>query len=202
LKLKDGEIQQTNRKDDSVTLINYHSYIFDLSSFSGNASRKASSLKAKERTTFELFNPPPDDKFYKTYPERFSSEIHERFSEMLWPFAYVFMILAFAGQARSNRQSFSASISAAALSVIIARGMGFSAVSSIRTDPDAIYLVYFLPLACIAFGLWFIITNHPVSLPKPVIDVIDRYNMTLVTKFEHFYNRYKIFRRRLAGVKS
>lgn len=202
LKLKDGEIQQINRKDDSVTLINYQSYIFDLSNFSGSNSKKSGDLKAKERTTFELFSPDPDDSFYKKYPTRYTSEIHERFSEMLWPFAYVFMILAFAGQARSNRQSFSTSISAAALSVVIARGMGFSAVSSIRTDPNAVFLVYFLPLACIAFGAWFIVTNRPASLPKPMVDVIEKYNAILFRKFEHLYNRYKLFRRRLAGVKT
>lgn len=202
LKLKDGEIQQINRKDDSITLINYQSYIFDLSSFSGGGSKETGDLKAKERTTFELFNPTPDDSYYKKYPTRYTSEIHERFSEMLWPFAYVFMILAFAGQARSNRQSFSASITAAALSVVIARGMGFSAVSSIRTDPNAVYLVYFLPVACIIFGAFFIISNRPASLPKPVVDIIDKYNVTLISKFEHLYNRYKLFRRRLAGVKT
>ena len=202
LKLKDGEIQQINRKDDSVTLINYQSYIFDLSSFSANDSKKASDLKAKERTTFELFNPPPDDSFYKKYPGRFTSQIHERFSEMLWPFAYVFMILAFAGQARSNRQSFSASITAAALSVIIARGMGFSAVNSLRTEPDAVYLVYFLPLACIAFGAWFIFTNRPASLPKSLADKVEKNNLILAAKFQDLNARYKLFRRRLAGVKT
>ncbi len=202
LKLKDGEIQQINRKDDSITLINYQSYIFDLSSFSGSNSKKEGDIKAKERTTFELFNPAQNDNYYKKYPTRYTSEIHERFSEMLWPFAYIFMILAFAGQARSNRQSFSASISAAAISVIIARGMGFSAISSIRTDPNAVYLVYFLPIACIIFGAYFIVSNRPASLPKPVIDIIDKYNATLLGKFEQIYSRYKMFRRRLAGVKT
>ena len=202
LKLKDGEIQQINRKDDSITLINYQSYIFDLSSFSGNSSKKDSVVKTKERTTLELFNPDLDDTIYKNYPGRFSSEIHERFSEMLWPFAYVCMVLAFAGQARSNRQSFSASITAAALSVIIARGMGFSAVSSLKSDPSAIYIVYLLPIGCILFGAWFIITNRPASLPKRIADQIEKANMAAVAKIKQLYERYRLFRRRLAGVKT
>ncbi len=202
LKLKDGEIQQINRKDDSVTLINYQSYIFDLSSFSGGGSQKTADLKTKERTTLELFNPDPNDNTYKSTPGEYTSEIHERFSEMLWPFAYVFMILAFAGQARSNRQSFSTSITTAALSVVVARGTGFSAVSSLKSDPNAIYLVYALPLGCIAFGAWFIFTNRPASLPKGIVDRIEKNNLFLAQKSQNLYDQYKLFRRRLAGIKT
>lgn len=202
LQLNDGEIQQTNRKDDTVTLINYQSYLFDLSSFSGNQSEKKGDLKAKERTTFELFNPDPNDGFYQKNPGRYRSQIHERFSEMLWPFAYVFMILAFAGQARSNRQSFSSSITAATISVVIARGTGFSAVNALKTDPTAIYLVYILPCACIAFGAWFIITNRPATLPKVMIDRMDKNNAYILNKFQALSEQYLLFRRRLAGVKT
>lgn len=202
LKLKDGEIQQVNRKNDSVTLINYQSYIFDLSSFSGNAAKSETKLKTKERTTLELFNPDPNDAVYKKTPGAYTSEIHERFSEMLWPFAYVCMVLAFAGQARSNRQSFSTSITAAALSVIIARGMGFSAVSSLKSDPNAIYLVYALPLGCIAFGSWFIFTNRPASLPKSVVDRVEKNNAFITQKIKGYYDQYRLFRRRLAGIKT
>jgi len=202
LKLKDGEIQQRNRKDDTVTLINYQSYIFDLSSFSGGTSKKKNYVKTKERTTLELLNPDPDDHVYKNAPGQYTSEIHERFSEMLWPFAYVFMILAFAGQARSNRQSFSTSITSAAISVIVARGLGFSAINSLKSDPNAIFLVYFLPLGCIFFGGWFIFTNRPASLPKPVLVSIEKSNLALSKKFENINHRYKLFRRRLAGVKA
>lgn len=202
LKLKNGEIQQTNRKNNNVTLINYQSYIFDLSSFSGNNTKKKDNFKPKERTTFELFNPDPNDKSYQNSPGRYTSEIHERFSEMLWPFAYVFMILAFAGQARSNRQSFSASITSAALSVVVARGMGFSAIDSLKVNPDAIYLVYLLPLSCIAFGAWFIFTNRPAGLPKIVVDLLERNNAIILGKYQNLYQRYKLFRRRLAGIKS
>ena len=202
LQLTDGEIQQTNRKNDTVTLIKYQSYLFDLSSFSGKKSNGIGDLKAKERTTFELFNPDPNDAFYQKHPGRYRSQIHERFSEMLWPFAYIFMILAFAGQARSNRQSFSSSITAATISVIIARGAGFSAVNALKTDPTAIYIVYFLPMVCIVFGSWFIITNRPVTLPKSAIDRLDKNNAYIFNKYQLISERYRLFRRRLAGVKT
>ncbi len=198
LKLKDGEIHQTKRDDESVTVIKYQSYIFDLSGFSG--SRDIESLKAKERVTWELFNPNPNDPFYKLYPGRYRSQIHERFSEMLWPFAYVFIILAFSGQARSNRQTFSTSITMASVCVIAARGMGFSAVNSLKSDPNAIFLVYALPVGCILFGAWFVVTNRPASLPKPVVTQIDKVNGKIAGKIEKLATQYKLYRRRRAGV--
>jgi len=200
LKLKDGEIQQTNHKSGNVTLIKYQSYIFDLSSFSGKTD--SSWRKAKERSTFELLNPDPNDRFYQSFPGRYRSQIHERFSEMLWPFAYVFVVLAFSGQARSNRQSFSTSITMAFITVLCARGAGFSAVNKVKVDSDAVWLVYVLPLGCILFGAYFVIRNQPVSLPKPVADRLD-YTIAKVAEFNnHLATQYKAFRRKQAGLEA
>ncbi|MEM9330239.1 MAG: LptF/LptG family permease [Pseudomonadota bacterium] len=200
LKLKDGEIQQTNREDGSVTLVKYQSYIFDLSSFSGNIIVKP--VKAKERTTLELLNPDPNDPVFKSNPGRYRSQLHERFSEMLWPFAYVFVILAFAGQARSSRQSFATSITAATVSVIIARGFAFSAVSALKTDTTAVIYVYALPIGCILFGAYCVFNNKPATLPKSVIRHIDRQNEKIIAAFQELQTRYKAYQRRRAGVET
>ncbi|MEM7216080.1 MAG: LptF/LptG family permease [Pseudomonadota bacterium] len=198
LKLKDGEIQQTNRQDGTVTLVRYQSYIFDLSSFSGNIYAKPK--RAKERLTSELLNPDPNDPVYKSNPGRYRSQLHERFSEMLWPFANVAMILAFAGQARSSRQSFATSITAAAISVIVARGLGFSALSALKADPGAVIQVYALPCVCILFGTYFIVTNKPASLPKSLSDRLDRMYGKISSYIEAFQERQRQHRRRRAGV--
>jgi len=200
LKLKDGQIQQTDRKDGSVTLIRYQSYIFDLSSFSGAANTDW--RKAKERTTLELLNPDPNDRFYQNHPGRYRSQIHERFAEMLWPFAYVFVVLAYAGQARSNRQSFSTSITTAFITVLCARGAGFSAINKLKVDADAVWYVYALPLGCIIFGAYFVIRNRPVSLPKPVIDRLDIVTSKIKASNENLIAQYKAFRRRRAGLEA
>ncbi|MGI9350381.1 MAG: LptF/LptG family permease [Rhizobiaceae bacterium] len=200
LKLKDGEIQQTDNRDGTVTLVKYQSYIFDLATFSGNVIIKPQ--KAKERLTTELFNPDPNDPVYKSSPGRYRSQIHERFAEMLWPFAYVFMILAFAGQARSSRQSFAASITAAIVSVVIARGLGFSAISALKSDPDAVFYVYALPVSCILFGSYFVFSNKPASLPKSLAHRVDNASGKALSVIESLQHRYKLYRRRRAGVKT
>jgi lipopolysaccharide export system permease protein len=200
LKLKDGAIQQTNRKDGTVSLIKFQSYVFDLSSFS--AERPQKSRRAKERMTTELFFPNPNDEYFQKNPGRFRSQIHERFSEMLWPFAYVLIILAFCGQARSNRQSFSSAITTATVCVIIARGMGFSAINTLKSDPSAVWYVYALPIGCILVGSFFVIRNRPAGLPKPVMQRVEQLNMKIAMQVERFQDAYKTYRRRRAGVEA
>ncbi len=200
LKLKDGQIQQTNRKNGNVTLIKYQSYIFDLSSFTGTTD--SGWRKAKERTTFDLLNPDPNDRFYQNFPGRYRSQIHERFSEMLWPFAYVLVVLAYSGQARSNRQSFSTSITMAFITVLCARGAGFSAVNNVKVDPNAVWVIYALPLACILFGSYFVIRNRPVSLPKLVSDKLDIVSARVSAFNDNLALQYKTFRRKQAGLQT
>jgi len=200
LLLKDGEIHQKDRNDNSVTVVKYQSYLFDISSFSGSSQAKP--IKPKERTTFELFNPDPNDIVYKSTPLRFANRIHERFSEMLWPFAYVFVVLAFAGQARSSRQSFASSIFAAFVVVTVARIFGFSAVSALKSDTASVLSAYLYPLGCIVFGAWFVFTNRPVSLPKPMADKVEDFNGKIANKFEDYQRLYLQYRRRRAGVET
>ena len=200
LKLKNGEIQQTDRNDESVTVIRYETYLFDLSSFSGKG--EVGRLRPKEQTTFQLLNPDPNDKAYQDDPHQFAVRIHERFSEMLWPFANVLVILAFAGQARSNRQSYASSIGSAILVLVAARGLGFMSFTNFRNNPDAIYFVYAIPIACIIFGSIFVWLNRPVELPKPIADRIEKIQIAIQVFFDDLNDRYLRFRRRVAGVKS
>ena len=115
---------------------------------------------------------------------------------MLWPFAYVIIILAFAGQARSNRQSYGTAIFGAVSITLILRGLAFSAVSTLKSDPNAVYLVYALPLAGIVFGSWFLIRSQPVSLPKPVFDWIEQRHLRNLQIIRGWRDRYIRYRRK------
>ena len=196
--LKNGEIHQRNHEDGSVTVITYQSYAFDLSTFAGKIQQLV--LRPKERTTFELINPYADDKFYKTQPGLYRAAIHERFSEMLWPFTYVILILAFAGQARSTRQSYGTAIAAGVAMAIILRGIAFSGVSSLKSDPNAVYVVYAMPLLGIGFGSWYLFRNQLVSLPKPASDWIESQQLRLSQQLESVYGKYLLFLRKRAGA--
>lgn len=192
--LKGGEIHQNNHEDGTVTVIKYDSYAFDLSTLSGKI--KSLKLRPKERTTLALFTPDPDDFYFKSAPGLYRAAIHERFSEMLWPFTYVVIILAFAGQARSNRQSYGVAIMSAVGLVLLLRGLAFSGVSSLKSDPNAVYVVYALPLAGIVLGSWFLVRNQPVALPKSVTDWTTQQQLKIAGKFEQLRTNYIQYRRK------
>lgn len=198
LLLQGGEIQQREAGQDSATVIRFESYLFDLSTFATKV--EFGDIRPKERTTPQLLNPKPDDPYWKKRPGLYRSQIHERFSEMLWPFAYVLVMLAFAGQARSNRQSHGSAIGAGMLVVTILRGIGFSAISAIKSDAGAVWLVYALPLTGIGMGTWFLVRSQPVVLPKPVQARVDAMSLAINNQTEMARVRYWAWRRRLAGA--
>ncbi len=200
LLLRDGEIQQRDAESNSVTVINYNSYVFDLSTFASKVS--VGSLRPKERTTIDLLNPDPEDRYFQKRPGLYRSQIHERFSEMLWPFTYVIVMLAFAGQARSTRQSHGSAIGAAMLVVTILRGVGFSAISATKGDASIVWLVYALPLSGIVLGSWFLITGRPVELSPAAQMRVDSVNMAIAKRFDALMERLPISRRRAAGVRA
>ncbi len=169
--MRNGEIHQRTSENDNVTVIRFQSYAFDLSTLSSQST--SVKIRPKERTTPDLFRPDPEDPYFKERPGLYRAQIHERFSEMIWPFTYVIVVLAFAGQARSNRQSHGSAIGSALLVVTLLRGSAFSVVSSTKADDDFVWLVYALPLSGILAGSWYLITSRPVTLPTAVQARVD-----------------------------
>lgn len=200
LLLRDGEIQQRTADTGNLTVINYDSYVFDLSTFARKV--ELGNLRPKERTTSQLLNPDPNDPYYRDKPGLYRSQIHERFSEMLWPFAYVIVMLAFAGQARSSRQNHGSAIGAGMLVITLLRGLAFSAVSATKGDGAAVWLVYALPLSGIAGGLWFLTTNKPVALPRNVQARFDAAGAAFNARIAVAASRYLDWRRKLAGARA
>lgn len=200
LLLRDGEIQQRTAETGDLTVIKYDSYLFDLSTFARKV--ELGNLRPKERTTPQLLNPDPNDPYYREKPGLYRSQIHERFSEMLWPFAYVIVMLAFAGQARSSRQNHGSAIGAGMLVVTLLRGLAFSAISATKGDDSVVWLVYALPLAGIGGGIWFLAANKPVALPRNVQARFDTASVKLNARVSALTGRYLDWRRRLAGARA
>ncbi len=200
LLLKDGEIQQRNADRRGLTIIHFESYVFDLATFARKTD--IGTLRPKERTTLQLLYPDPDDPYFKEHPGLYRSQIHERFSEMLWPFTYVLVMLGFAGFARSNRQSHGSAIGSGMMVVTILRGLGFSAVSASKSMVDAVWLIYTLPLAGIVVGGWLVLHNKPAALPQAVQMRFDIAAASLRNRVLSIGDQYRTWRRRLAGARA
>lgn len=200
LYLRDGEIQQRDLLDNSSSIIRYDSYAFDLNTLS--AKEEGFDRRPKERTTPELLFPDPDDEYLKKRPEQITSQIHQRFSEMLWPFAYVMVVLAFCGQARSSRQGYGSAIGTAMILLVVARGFAFSAASSIKADESMAVYLYVVPLLLIVWSGYYLYSNRLVTMPVWLQPGYDRMTQATSEQMELARQRYLAFRRRLAGVRA
>lgn len=200
LYLRDGEIQQTNINEGTSSIIKYDSYAFDLNTLSAKDTHFEK--RPKERTTIELLFPDPNDRYLKQRPELYTSEIHQRFSEMLWPFAYVMVILAFCGQARSSRQGYGSAITSAMLLLLVMRGLSFSAASSIKSNEFAAIFLYVWPLLAIAFASFYLVRNRMVSVPRRLQPALDQFSIAVENKAGLLKQRYIAFRRKQIGASA
>ena len=200
LYLRDGEILQKDLSDNSSSVIRYDSYAFDLDTLS--AKDTSFKQRPKERITPELLFPDPDDSYYKKQPELYTSEIHQRFSEMLWPFAYVMVILAFCGQARSSRQGYGSAIGTGMVLLLVLRGFAFSAASSIKANETMAIFLYIIPLSAMAYASYYLYQNRQIGVPRRLQPVLERASLRTEAWLKAQNERYLAWRRKLAGVAS
>lgn len=196
IQLRDGQINQTNLKTGQSSTVKFSSYAIELESISNR--KKVESVKPSEFITPDLFNPDPNNTYLKKTPNSFVIEIHERFLEMVWPFANIIVLLAFAGQARSNRQGHGNSILAASILLIGLRGASFGAQNFANSNVAGIYLMYLLPFSGIAYGLWYLAQNQLVSIPKPLRPTVTAYSIWAENTRKKWYDSYIALRRRMA----
>jgi lipopolysaccharide export system permease protein len=164
--LENGEIHRKDLEKGNVSIINFNSYAFDLSSFTGSATKF--NFRPSEMTMWELFNPDPNNYFYQKTPGKFTAELHERFSSVLYPFMFVMIVLSFAGQARSTRQTYGHAILTAALISCGLRALGFSMHSLSKSSSIGIIMVYIIPLSGIFFASLSLISDKQLRLPKAI----------------------------------
>ena len=168
LLLEDGEIHRKDLDKGNVSIINFKTYAFDLSSFTGSGRGKVTKFKPSEMSMFELFNPNPNNYYFKSTPLRFSAELHERFSSILYPFMFVLIVLAFAGQARSTRQTYGHAIFTAAMIACGLRVFGFSMQSLAKSNSSANFFIYAAPLIGIIGASLALFTDRQLRLPKSI----------------------------------
>ncbi len=194
LLLENGEIQQNNRTDGSSSIIRFQSYVIDMASMGSQKSEIK--RRAKARTTLELINFDPNDPVYKKSPDDFTVEIHERFSEMLWPFANVLIMLAFTGQARSSRQGHSNAVAMATILLLTLRGTAFGFQNAADANLGFLLMLYVLPMIAIIFACWFLWQNKLVALPKRGQDFLDRIGEQFEEVRKTWSDRYMAYQRR------
>ncbi|MEM7302941.1 MAG: LptF/LptG family permease [Pseudomonadota bacterium] len=169
--LRDGEIHRMKSTDKNASIIRFTSYAFNLTTLS--ASSKVTWSAPEEIPTSELINPDISNDYYKAKPGTYVSELHSRLTAGLYPFVFTAMVLAFAGRARSTRQSYGLAVANAAIICVVLRGASFAAVNSTRGAPDGWWVIWLIPMLGVAVPAAFLAMNKQVALPDFVRDRID-----------------------------
>ncbi len=159
-----GHIVRKTDANEPAQIIQFDSYAVDLDRFETKGG--AVELKPRERYFAELTKPGPHDADFKRQPGFFRAELHERFSNPLYAFAFVMIALAFAGQAKSNRQERWQAVTAAVVLGIAARASGLGVNNLVVVRANAVPLLYAIPLIAIFASMALIWVR---SSPRPGI---------------------------------
>ncbi|MCZ8270938.1 MAG: LPS export ABC transporter permease LptF [Beijerinckiaceae bacterium] len=150
LVLEKGSMQRQEGGARGSTLIGFERYVFDLDQF--EQGRGPIQFKPRERRTSELLTLDRDDPYVQSIYGRFRSELHDRLTNPLYPFATLAIAFAALGSARTTRQGRGQAIFGAVVALVVMRIAGFAAASFAVRSAAGVPLMYAVPLLATAIA--------------------------------------------------
>lgn len=154
-------LRRTAEPGDPVQIIAFDRYIVDLAQFEPKQSQ-AVVWRARERYLDELLHLKPEETKNRNLPGQVRAELHERFSSALYPFAFLMIVVAFCGQARTTRQSRGQNVAFAFLAAACLRVVGLSVTNVVVVSPRFVPVLYALPIGATVLATLQVWRNmHP-----------------------------------------
>ena len=160
-----GTIQQRSKVDQSISMIEFSSYAFDLSSLASSASVPA--LQPIQRPTGYLLHPDPKDPFFIQTPAKFRAELDDRLTSPLYCLLFALIPLLFLGQAQSTRQSRAPTITSAVLLTIAIRAI--PVFLPVGTSWVAEVALYVLPIGLTLIAIWLFLAGVQLGPPEWIV---------------------------------
>jgi lipopolysaccharide export system permease protein len=196
LLMKNGHVVREAATSTQPDIVVFQRYAVDINRFEQKAEQ-GFVLRPREWYTPELLAPPPKDPMYASSPQRFHAELHDRFSNPLYPIAFVLIAAAFAGQAQTTRQNQTRALLLAFGVGVGVRVLGISAVNTANGKAYAIPYLYAIPAGAILLSLLAIQMNmNPRRTPKLIRALRDGLRRTGATLKAPFQRRPKAGGRR------
>lgn len=152
LVMSTGHIIRRTDADAPPQIVAFDKYVVDLDRFESQDDGSGEK-KPRERYWDELVHPSADSKIFKNSPGQFRAEIHERLVGPLYPIAFVFLIVAFVGQARSTRSSRMQSLVLTFLFAATCRMAGLALNSAVTRDASMLVALYGVPIGAIVLSM-------------------------------------------------
>jgi lipopolysaccharide export system permease protein len=191
LVMTNGHIIRRAGANEPPQIIVFDSYAVDLDRFEPKGRRVE--LKPRERYFHELAFPNPGDPEFKRQAGQFRAELHERFASPLYPFAFVLIALAFAGNAQSTRQNRVEALVIGVVAAATCRLGGLAAQNLVVLRPSAVPLLYLIPTAACLIALALM---HLNARPRRRARPWDRLSLMIEDLFQQL-PRHR--RRRVVG---
>ncbi len=157
--LKEGHIITRSGKDGPADVVKISTYAFDLANFhrpGAVTTEKPRELYLHELLQRDLIGKKAKNKADKRKAGLYRAELHQRFSNPLYPFAFVLLAVAFVGQAQSTRQNKTEATIAAFAVAIGLRLVGMGAKNTVVINASAAPLLYAVPIFGILLGIYLI----------------------------------------------
>jgi lipopolysaccharide export system permease protein len=167
LVMGDGTIQRRDKRDHSISIIEFSSYAFDLSTFASSSAVPA--LTPAERPTSYLLDPDPADRYFQQFPQKFRVELHERLATPLYVLVFAILPLVFLAQAESTRENRTASITGVIVAVVVVRAVGVVLPSLAETRSSAMVAMYAVPLGVTVAAIVMVLMGIQLRPPKRAV---------------------------------
>jgi lipopolysaccharide export system permease protein len=172
LVMSDGTIQRRNEKDGAISIIQFSSYAFDMSTF---ASRnKVPSYRPQEQPTLYLLNPDKDDRFYQKDSSKYRQELYTRLAAPLNALVFCLLPLVFLSQAETTRQNRSTTITMAVGSAVILASASFTLSVAAGGSAIAAVALFALSLAAVAISIWLVLYGYQPRPPERILMIADK----------------------------
>lgn len=152
LVMRNGTIQQRSVEKGSMSIIQFESYAFDMSTFGGGGALPA--YNAAERSTAYLLSPDVNDEEYQKRPGAFTAELHDRLSSPLYTLLFALLPVMALGQAQTTRQGRGVLILSTVLLATGIRVGGLIVAGIAANNVILVPLLYVIPLGSIAIALF------------------------------------------------
>ena len=161
LLLFDGQLHRRNTADNSVSVIQFQTYAFDLAAL--RPATDNSWVRASERSTAALIWPDPNDGLYQERPHSFTEELTDRMTNWLFAIAFVLWAIVVAGQPSTNRQGTGPAMTLGLCGGLALKAAGFVTLSQIEQGVFWVVISYLLPLAAIVLNSVLIWRNFDLA---------------------------------------
>ncbi len=181
--MTDGHIlRRTNDKEPAQVIV-FDKYIIDLDRLD-QGRNQSFDLKPRERYYSELVSPDKDDRLYNAMPGQFRAELHERFSNPLYPFTFILIALAAAGQAQSTRQARTERMVVGFVVAVGCRMAGLATNNLVAVNASFVPLMYIIPLVASSAAGAYIIHNAKPRKTTLISDRLEDAFGPLIRKFQ------------------